>query len=526
MSIQRLTTDKTNLGIAINEVAEMVASTMGPYPKNVTITRLEIGQEVRGSVTINDGLRILERLFSDDPMRQCAYERIVRACRATHHESGDGTSSTAILFAAMYNAFVSRHPNGDARAAAILHRNIEMICEMIQNSAMKLDANGHLGIIQRVAKIAMHDHPWASDVAALLYDLGKDGSFSVQMAKDGKFKTEKREGFKWNAGVSSSAFYNLPGKYECHDAFVVVIAGEVGSPEEIKGILSAYNAHLIHEQASALPLIIVCPRVVGNAMSALSRGQVKGSNVKMPVCVVSVPESEDGYELMEDIAAVCGTKVFDKLQGWSAADMNITINDFGRISHAIIMDRSATFRPSELHLISDRIEVLTARMKELEDAPKERMRVRIANLNGAFGIIHVPMATESELNYIRETMEDGCRAVQSAMEHGVLPGAGRAIQYTIGEIPSSSESDTRYFLESIATAIMQALGITERRINTLAKEDHFWATTDLKGNSIVNGLEEGILDNALSVISSLKNAAQEALLLANTQFFIVNEFNK
>lgn len=505
MGQQIITIERDRLDAAIQLVADVVKSTMGPYPKNVTITReiLPDGKVISGR-SINDGVQIVRSLRSDDPMVNLAYERIRRACEATLNETGDGTSSTAVLFAAFYQWLLTSPAVDMPRYInSVFPASVDMACEGLRGEARKFaGAKEMKEALRHVANIAMHGHPWAEGIADLLYDLGLDGSFTVELAKDGHFSTEKLEGFRWGAGVATQDFFNIRGRFECGKCHVAVCAGEIADLGDLRGVIQQYTDHFISNQGAVDPLVIVCQRITGNALAALVRAQISGFASRAPIFVIGTPVVEDARAQMEDLAAVLGTVVYDKLPGRGAADLNIELSHLGRAARVIATDKFATVVPEQENAGADRVAVLQDLISGASQDQEQRLRGRISNIQGSFGVIRINVTTESEYNHLREVVEDGYRAVQSALQHGVLPGGGKSLDVI------------RYIFPPV-TAIMDALG-------TNVETDSPWDTVDLRTGKVVNAIDAGILDNAGSVISAVRNAAKEAALLFNTKYFILN----
>lgn len=503
MGQQTITIERDRLDSAISLVADVVRSTMGPYPKNVTITRelLPDGKVISGR-SINDGVQIVRSLHSDDPMINLAYERIRRACEATLNETGDGTSSTVVLFEAFYK-WLSQ--TSERYVSEKFAHDIQLGCDMLKLQAMPIGANEESRtILRHVANIAMHNHPWAHGIADLLFDLGLDGSFTVELSKDGQFSTERLEGFRWGAGVATQEFFNIRGRFECNKAYVAVVSGEIADLDDIRGVIKAYTTHYVQNQGAVDPLVIVCQRITGNAMAALVRAQIQGFPHRAPMFVIGTPVVEDARAQMEDLAAVLGTVVFDKVQGRGASDLNIELKDLGLASRIVATDKFATVVPNAEGAGAARVAVLQDLLSSATQEQEQRLRGRISNIQGSFGVIRINVTTESEYNHLREVVEDGYRAVQSALQHGVLPGGGKALYELTGAIG---------FVPAFAVA--DALGHK-------VPGDTYWETTDLRTGDVVDAIEAGILDNAGSVIAALRNAAKEAALLHNTKYFILN----
>ena len=142
--------------------------------------------------------------------------------------------------------------------------------------------------------------------------------------------------------------------------------------------------------------------------------------------VIGTPVVEDARAQMEDLAAVLGTVVLTKCRA-GASDLNIELKDLGLASRIVATDKFATVVPNAEGAGAARVAVLQDLLSSATQEQEQRLRGRISNIQGSFGVIRINVTTESEYNHLREVVEDGYRAVQSALQHGVLPGGGKAL---------------------------------------------------------------------------------------------------
>lgn len=263
-----------------------------------------------------------------------------------------------------------------------------------------------LDTLKAVASIAMHGHEWAPKIAELLWDLGLDGTFTVEVAPDGgKFETEKVPGFQWGAGTLPECF-NARGKFECSTgAYVVVIASEVSDIKDIEGILKTYSSLQepgVHP-SNWTPLVLVCANCNGNAKSSLLARKVpyQGGYPLAPFVLVGLPNGAD-YEQLRDVAAATGSELFDRSIGTNPSKL-VEPTDFGLVSKVIITDRSAMFVPDgENKELEKRIADLEESLGELKDEAKVAVQERLGRLRGKYGVIRVPVTTESEFGFLKE----------------------------------------------------------------------------------------------------------------------------
>src|SRR6185437_3203099 len=58
---------------------------------------------------------------------------------------------------------------------------------------------------------------------------------------------------------------------------------------------------------------------------------------------------------------------------------------------------------------------------------KEKLEERIAKLSGGVAVIRVGAATETEMKYLKDKIEDAVNATKAAIAEGIVPGGGAAL---------------------------------------------------------------------------------------------------
>jgi len=497
-----------------------------------------------GGVTINDGVQILRSLCPEtvgsngqrqrvlvdrSPLVELAYDRIIRAAEATLRNAGDGTSSTAILFSAILHGaekYLSENPSmRRSTLASQIEVDAELIVARVEGIAKPGDS---VEVLKAVASIAMHDHSWAGAIAELLWELGVDGTFTVELAKEGEdFSTEKVDGFTWGAGAVTECL-NGKGKFEAiHGAFVAVVASEVSDLKDVKGINIAWQRCQepgLHP-SQWVPLVIVCPTLNGNAKSSLINAMVQYGQgwAKAPIVLLNVPRTADMYEQLRDLAAACGARLFDKSTGADPSHEYLDSSDLGAVMRVTATERVTTFIPGFNNRLEERIAQIETAKVDLKGEELDAANDRLAKLRGKHGVIKVPIQTDSEFQFLKEQIEDCTRAVQSAMIHGVVPGGGWTLYWL-------ASSDYGEFVMNDAIQEPRAV-LDENYPGDGEDYDYFdagnpWQTRMLGCATKIDCLEYGIIDNAASVKSTVLNAAKEAAALVRTEYFLINDQRK
>jgi chaperonin GroEL len=133
---------------------------------------------------------------------------------------------------------------------------------------------------------------------------------------------------------------------------------------------------------------------------------------------------------MQDIALSVGATYFSEKTG-----DDLSIINFGDLGHAakVIVSRDKTViiksdaRTNE-EATEERVKQLwDAHANTTKKAEKDFILERIASLTGGIGVIYVGGQTDLEQKELYDRVDDAVCAVRSALEEGILPGAGKAL---------------------------------------------------------------------------------------------------
>jgi chaperonin GroEL len=276
-------------------------------------------------------------------------------------------------------------------------------------------------------------------------------------------------------------------------------------------------------------LLIISP-CNANVINTLAANVMKG-NLK----VVAVPPPAFGYkqnELMQDIALSVGATYFSEKTGDDLSHINYA--DLGHAAKVIVSKDKTVILKSGLKIkqeeINERVEQLwqahaDARLKSVKDYLLER----IASLTGGIGVIFVGGNTDLEQKELYDRVDDAVCAVRSALEEGILPGAGKAL-YELGfEIFQAAEHRSNEL--NVARAIMSnALSTPLRTIlNNAGIEpvDVYELGIDVSGHgyNLKTGefgdlIKMGVIDPLKVTRSALQNAVSVAVTILSTNAII------
>jgi chaperonin GroEL len=233
---------------------------------------------------------------------------------------------------------------------------------------------------------------------------------------------------------------------------------------------------------------------------------------------------------MHDIAISVGATYYSEKTGDDMSHINY--GDLGHAAKVIVSSDSTVIIKSDVKSKQDKID---ERVKQLWEAHKEATKKgdkdflleRIASLTGGIGVIHVGGNTDLEQKELYDRVDDAVCAVRSALEEGILPGAGKAL-YDINVNELGLEFITRE--KSVAAMIMmEALQSPLKQIllNVGLDAQIVYGGINQKGvgynlktGQVGDLIEMGVIDPLKVTRSALENAVSVAVTILSTNAII------
>jgi len=253
----------------------------------------------------------------------------------------------------------------------------------------------------------------------------------------------------------------------------------------------------------------------------------------MKVCAIEPPSfGYKKHELMQDIALAVGAKYFSEKTG---DDLSlITYADLGHAAKIIVDSKNTVIINSEFRTDFDEIENRVAQLWDAHKAAtkkhdKDFILSRIASLTGGVGVIHVGGTTDIEQKELYDRVDDAVCAVRSALEEGILPGAGKALFEEALQI-GAEEGDSKE--REIAKRILQTalqIPLTQILLNAGLTLEYAYHQEEMPmdgwGYNVVTGdegdlIEMGVIDPVKVTRSALQNAISVATTILSTNAII------
>jgi chaperonin GroEL len=260
----------------------------------------------------------------------------------------------------------------------------------------------------------------------------------------------------------------------------------------------------------------------------MAANALKG-NIK--VCIVPPPNfGYKQHELMHDIAISVGATYFSEKTGDDLSHIN-----YGDLGHAakVIVSKDKTviiksaFRANQ-EAIDERVAQLNEAYKNAtRKGDKDFLLERIASLTGGIGVIFVGGQTDLEQKELFDRVDDSVCAVRSALEEGILPGAGRALdaikvdELTYWVLSDESRVAVEIFRDALRAPLTQiienaGLCVTNHYNGGMSEYEGYNVKTGETGDLI----KMGVIDPLKVTRSALQNAVSVAVTILSTNAII------
>ena len=510
---------REKLLIGVNELADAVKVTLGPKGRNVIIQRDGTQHITKDGVTVAKSVE-----FSDNTINIGA-QVIKEAAQQTADNAGDGTTTSTVLAQYIFNEGMSEIEKSGANPIH-LRRGMADAADTIINNLSKISIKlEDTDKIENVAAIsANNDTKIGCMIADAVKEVGRDGVITVEEGNHSEDELTIVEGLLFDKGYLSHYFINNRQRLNCtlESPKVLLYDGKINKMDDILHLLenvSAKNeaiAIIAHEiEAEALATMVV------NA----ARGTLKCLAVKAPGF------GTERTEILQDMAALCGTKVFGGVNG----DLeDVTIDDLGNCDK-VVSDKQETVivgGKGSQEEINQRIEdVKTEISKSNSDWEKEKLHKRLSKLSGGVAVIRVGAQSEVEMKEKKDLFDDAILATKAAMEEGIVAGGGAALIHSAKGLNRDEKSDYDIGYNIVVNAcsspmeaILQNSGCEPLPIIDIVKgaESNTYGYNVME-DSYTDMVENGVIDPTKVVRTALEKAVSVAGTLLTTECMIVNE---
>jgi chaperonin GroEL len=515
------TEGRTKLINGIVKMSKAVKSTLGPSGNTVLI---ESANHTHGITVTKDGVTVAKSIDLIDPVENLAVRMMKEAADKTATTAGDGTTTAIVLTEGLVLGGLEHITEGMNRTEVLRHMVdiSNKVVEKLRKKAKKVSTSMLLDV---AAISANNDREIGRIISDVYKEVGKSGVVTVERSQTSETYSETTKGLKIDRGYLSPLFINDVKKDECvfDDVMVLVADMEIANILQIENVLKPIIAE-------GKKLLIISPCNV-NVVNTLAANSMKGN---LKVVAVAPPNfGHKQHELMQDIAISVGATYFSEKTG---DDLSlIKYFDLGHAAKVIVgKDKTILIRSNtkvDQASIDDRVAQLWQSHEQSKSKrDKDFILERIASLTGGIGVIFVGGQTDLEQKELYDRVDDAVCAVRSALEEGILPGAGKALvdesasllaEFVDIRISDEYEAALKIMANAMMAPFQQILANAGLMPSDIYKDavqvGHGY---NLKTGQMGDLVQMGVIDPLKVTRSALQNAVSVAVTILSTNAII------
>jgi chaperonin GroEL len=506
----------------VDVVAGAVKVTIGPRGRNVALDKSW------GSPTItNDGVSIAKEITLADKFENMGASIVKEVATKTNDKAGDGTTTAVILAQAIIHEGLKRTALG--ANSMMVRRGIEAAAKDTVDELKKM-AKPVKGTndIKQVATISAESEELGTTIADIVEKVGKDGVVTVEESQSFGIESEFVEGMEFDKGYVSAYMITNSERMEAEakDVPILITDKKISTVKDILPLLEKVA------QTGKKDLVIIADDVDSEALATFVVNKLRGI---FNVLAIKAPGYGDRKkEMLADIAILVGGQVISEDLGLKLE--NTELAQLGRAAR-IVATKDSTVIVGGKGKKEDITKRAASLRKQLENTTskfdKEKLNERIAKLTGGVAVIKVGAATETEMKYLKDKIEDAVNATKAAIAEGIVPGGGAALAKVAHKLAKKVEVDAhdefsvgyRVLVSALGAPLLQiALNagredgqVILRDISAKGGAYGYDASKDTVEPTIVDMFDAGIIDPVKVTRSCIENAASAAAVLLTTE---------
>jgi len=464
----------------IMKAASAVGATMGTRGANCLIQCIENPQHY----VTNDGATILQSIHFADPLEEMGKNILVEAVSRANKQSGDGSSTTTVLTAAIIEEGLKCTDN-----AIDIKRSLEEALPIVEEQIKAQSKEITVETVAQVATISAEDEEIGNRIQDIYQQIGKDGIVYWDVSKT----TEDSYSIGTGINIHDAGFLS-PYMCDANDAgqntnqirlknpYILVTKQKITSAVDFEKI----GAELFAKTVTDLVVFAdeVEPLVVPDLIKTRMMRGFRFIIVKMPTIWKD--------QWFEDIALASGAKLVDPSAGLPMRE--VKMEHLGTVGD-IIITKSDTY--------IDGIKDLSEHVKKLEDEATDETAHRASRLNTKTARYFVGAPSESALSYRRLKVEDAISAAYQALHGGIVPGAGNAMACV--HLPDTIGG--RILEVALLKPMLQIMSNAGITIKTEPAKGKGY---DTRTRELVDLVEAGIVNPTNVEINAIRNAISVA----------------
>lgn len=513
--------DSKELINIVQEFCRTVYSTMGPGGKNVII---DTGEAV--PLVTKDGVTVAESISFADPYKNSIASLIKETARKTGSEVGDGTTTSTLLTEKLITHGINTLalPGiNHYEFFEVLDEAVMLVTDYLSDSIVGVENNTSL--LEAIVKISTNsDEAITKLIMEAVEAAGADGIINVNKS-DSQIST-----ITTSNGASITSKVYTEKSIDALEMAMVLVEGPITDVNQVVEILR-------FSQHTGKAVILVAKEFDSRVLKIL-----QANRYQMKATVIAVEAEGFGsnrLDILETMSKLLNCVLYSTEQSTSVDITQFRPDDVPIVYNVNISQNEVVFTPEEQMDIETKeklINELKTAYNLAKRSPNSAESIHLKRKLSKFSkiaTINVGGTTEGEVAEREARVTDAVCAVSAAINGGVLPGGGRALQCAskILEVAAGNEncSETRrQALMVLHTAcnspietLCENVGINWSDYKDRIEFEDENVTLDLITLAVVNAFDSGILDPALVAINAVRNSASVAKTILRSNYVII-----
>lgn len=513
------------IGKAVSDFEEFVCSTMGPFGQNIALHN-DVGEPV----ITKDGVSVAKVISFEDPEKDIVAQVLKQAAEKTNEEAGDGTTTSTAIASAVFREGAELLKNGDWNVNSI-RRKIQVaqqeIVENLKSSRVQFEdepEEKRREILYKIAMISTNgDKELSKLISEAVLKAGLTGVVNTQVGAMDYELTNSRGIKLQNSPVFSMDYFRgLQDKRAVYRKCRILLTTFELESANLINVLQPKVLNTIMEKNESI--LIVTPKAekgfLANMINNNAKGTLKNAIVKAPYF------GTVGREMMDDIAAVCGTRVLDEAAGHTLG--SIEYKHLGYAEEVEVSEKETViFNPkSNDAAVKERVDFLKGVAKKInfKTNDMDKTMERLATITGSVYNIRIPSYSNIEDKERTDRIDDAVNACLGALEYGYVPGGGAALvrageAVTDKEIKSFVSKICRYPMRRI----LENAGLDDtKKIQVEVTALEHGEVYDVRDDKYGKPLETGVIDSYKVIDKAFANGLSVGLMLLTTKGIIAD----
>lgn len=510
----------------IDIVASAVKVTLGPRGRNVILDKGYGGPHMT-----NDGVTIAKEISLKDKFQNMGAEIVKEVANKTNDMAGDGTTTSVVLFQALVDEGM-KHTAMGLNAMGIrtgMEKAAEAAVKALKSMAKPVSGDKD---IKQVATISAESEEIGTTIGEVIKEVGQHGVVTVEESQTFGIEKELVKGLEFDRGYVSHYMVTNPERMEAEyrDVAILVTDKKIASIQEILPVLEGVA------RSGKKELVIIADDVEGEALTTFVLNKLRGA---FSVLAVKAPGYGDRKkEMLQDIATTIGATVVSEETGMKLDKIEMSV--LGR-AQRVVSKKDSTVIVGGKGKKSDIEARVSSLQKQLETIDskfdKEKIQERIAKLSGGVAVIRVGAATETEMKYLKDKIEDAVNATKAAIAEGIVPGGGTALVKASAKaeevadfkkMSKEEEIGYRIVLSALVRPLKQiAINAGKESgeviVDAVRKSKGFAGYDAVKDEIVADMMQAGIIDPVKVTRGGIEHAVSAAAILLTTEVAIADE---